>query len=235
MRDDGHAAEHAAAGDEGHRDGRSGVELAQQREVLLVRGRGHEVVVADVDHQLGLTGADRPPDAPDAVAAGVVATAARLAHLVDQRRVPVHHGDLLQLARLVEHVDHAPVAEAGHDERRHPLHDRLRVERGDEDRAGLGQHGQALAGRLGLDPPLVLALEQATAHVLDELPLGDVGGDADHLHRLVAGVEHRAATDLEPALLAVPAHDPDLVLEVRRPPARRRRPSRGSPGGRRGG
>ena len=183
--------------------------------MLVVRGRGDEVVVADVDHQLRLTRPHRSAYAPQAVAAGVVAPGPALADGVDERRVAVQRGDLGQLAVVVEHVDDAPVAEA-----RGTTSDGTRciTVRGSRVAIRIGlasdRHRQALSGRLGLDAPLVLPLEEPAAHVLDQAALGHVRGDADHLDRLVAGVDDGASPHLEPALLAVHAHDADLVVEV---------------------
>ena len=98
-----------------------------------------------------------------------------------------------------------------------------------------------LAGALGGQPGLVLALEQLELDVLHDVALGHVGGHADHPQRGAVAGGDDPAPGLEPALLAVGApQDADLVVVVdagsggvdealhRRPPGPARAPGRGS-------
>jgi hypothetical protein len=196
--------------------------------VLVVAAAGHEQLVGDPGHPLGLA---RPQHLVAAVRRlGVLGVArVELVREGHHLRVGVADGQPVQAAVRAHEVERAPVGERGHREGRDLPERGLDVEGGRQHRAGLGEEAGAEGGRLGLAPRGLgrgqqpLALGRQLARVVH------VGAAAEPARDRAGRVALRHRAREEPAVRAVGgAAEPVVALELLA--ARHRRPPRGQRG-----
>jgi hypothetical protein len=188
-RDERHRAQHPSAGVERHGHRRTWAKRAQQAQVPGIPGRrGYHQRIRHLrpEHR---------PAGPQHLGNRMVAREARREAQQLARPLVVRvrrHLEPAERPVLLDHVDDAPVGQVGDGQAGDVGEGRLVVERRGQERAGLGQEGEAVLGRLGQGPRRLLADDLGPLG-LGPPPLADVVHHDDRAQLPPAGVEDRLA------------------------------------------
>ncbi len=212
--DERDGAEGAAARGHRHDDGRAEAEPAQEGLVLAVGRERRQQRLGDVAVKLGAAAGH---DAGHAHLGGRVGRdpAPVLAQTIDLRWIAVGHDQLAALL-AVGQLDQAPVGDARHRQAGQVRQRGLVVERGRQDRAGLGEKRAAAPGGLGLAARAALDVVQAGPLQRLGALLGQRGQEG-----LLVVAEGAGLTVADPEHSYRPAVDDERQARQR---ARRRRP-----------